>query len=126
MTGPYDWVPPSYWYVDVKNGGAFGFNTETGPGPAIAEMESLRAMLSPKQLEDLWSKPKAEHTHAGRLEYGNIGIFNRALAGRHGAPTSLEDYVKKAQVMNYEAERAEFEAYGRNKYARPPASSTGC
>ena len=32
MTGPYDYVAPSYWYVDRHNGGAFGFNTETSPG----------------------------------------------------------------------------------------------
>jgi len=23
MNGPYDWVPPNYWYEDKKNGGAF-------------------------------------------------------------------------------------------------------
>jgi exo-1,4-beta-D-glucosaminidase len=28
MTGPYDYVAPSYWYVDQKHGGAYGFNTE--------------------------------------------------------------------------------------------------
>ena len=31
MTGPYDYVAPSYWYVDQHNGGAYGFNTETSP-----------------------------------------------------------------------------------------------
>ncbi len=35
MKGPYDYVGPSYWYVDTVNGGAYGFNTETGPGPQI-------------------------------------------------------------------------------------------
>ena len=35
MSGPYDYVAPSYWYVDRQHGGAFGFNTETSPGPAI-------------------------------------------------------------------------------------------
>ncbi|HEY4104839.1 MAG TPA: hypothetical protein VGM44_13155, partial [Polyangiaceae bacterium] len=35
MPGPYDWVAPSYWMLDTQNGGAFGFNSETGPGPAI-------------------------------------------------------------------------------------------
>ncbi|HEY3669244.1 MAG TPA: glycoside hydrolase family 2 protein, partial [Polyangiaceae bacterium] len=42
-------------------------------------------------------------------------------AQRYGKPTSLEDYVQKAQLMTYEAERAMFEAYSRNKYA----SATG-
>ena len=36
MNGPYDYVTPNYWYVDKENGGAFGFNTETGPGAAAA------------------------------------------------------------------------------------------
>ena len=31
MTGPYDYVPPSYWLTDTKHGGAHGFNTETSP-----------------------------------------------------------------------------------------------
>ena len=27
MAGPYEYVGPDYWYLDTKNGGAFGFNT---------------------------------------------------------------------------------------------------
>ena len=35
MTGPYDYVAPSYWLLDTQRGGAWGFITETSPGPAI-------------------------------------------------------------------------------------------
>jgi len=35
MTGPYEYVAPSYWLLDKPRGGAHGFNTETGPGPAV-------------------------------------------------------------------------------------------
>ena len=45
MTGPYDYVAPSYWYVDQHNGGAFGFNTETSPGPAIPSLASRQKFL---------------------------------------------------------------------------------
>jgi len=118
MTGPYDWVAPSYWYLDVDRGGAFGFNTETGPGPSVPERESLEAMLTPAQLDALWSAPDARQLHAGAEDtaFDNLGLFNAALAARLGAPTGLDDYVAKAQLMNYEAERAEYEAYSRNKY----------
>src|SRR5581483_5594295 len=34
----------------------------------------------------------------------------------YGKARSLEDYVKKSQLMTYEGERAMFEAFGRNKY----------
>ena len=30
MRGPYDYVPPVYWFADTAYGGAFGLNTETG------------------------------------------------------------------------------------------------
>ena len=45
MNGPYDYVTPDYWYLDTKNGGAFGFNTETGPGPQPPPLESLQRMI---------------------------------------------------------------------------------
>ena len=34
----------------------------------------------------------------------------------YGAPSSLDDYERKAQAMAYDSERAMFEAYSRNKY----------
>jgi len=57
------------------------------------------------------------------LEYDNLHLFDAALSARHGAPTSLEDYVKKAQLMNYEGERVEYEAYSRAKYHTRPGRS---
>ena len=115
MSGPYDWVAPVYWYEDKKYGGAFGFNSETCPGPAVPELETLRAWLSENDLENLWRKPRARQAHAGTAatRFDNLSVFNQALAARLGAPKSLADYVEKAQLMNYEAERAMFEAYGR-------------
>jgi exo-1,4-beta-D-glucosaminidase len=118
MLGPYEWVPPSYWELDTARGGAFGFASEISPGPAIPTLESLQQMLSPADLDVLWQQPAATQLHAGQGQFSTLAIFDQALAARMGAPTSLADYVQKAQVMNYEAERAMFEAYGRNKYAQ--------
>jgi exo-1,4-beta-D-glucosaminidase len=119
MNGPYDWIAPAYWYQDTGRGGAFGFNTETGPGPSVPELESLRVMLTPEALDTLWRNPGARQWHAGTegTPFDNLGLFAQALTARHGPVTSLEDFVAKAQLMNYEGERAEYEAYGRNKYA---------
>ncbi len=113
MTGPYEYVPPVYWYVDTKNGGAYSFNTETSPGPAIPPVESLRRML-PK--EHLWPIDEVWNFHAGGGQFKDLKIFTEALNERFGKATSLDDYVKKAQVMAYDGQRAMFEAYGRNKY----------
>ncbi|HZO89810.1 MAG TPA: glycoside hydrolase family 2 protein [Chthonomonadaceae bacterium] len=113
MTGPYDYVAPSYWLLDQYRGGAFGFNTETSPGPAIPEMASLLEML-PR--EHLWPIDEFWNFHAGGGGYRNVQNFTDALEGRYGKARSLEDYVKKSQLMTYEGERAMFEAFGRNKY----------
>jgi exo-1,4-beta-D-glucosaminidase len=113
MTGPYEYVAPSYWLQDKEHGGAYGFNTETSPGPAVPPVDSLRKFLP---ADKLWPINEYWDYHAGGGEFKNINVFTKALEGRYGPASSLEDYVWKAQLMAYEGERAMFEAYGRNKY----------
>ena len=118
MTGPYEWIPPSYWYSPRAPGGADGFNTETSAGASIPELENLRRMLTPAELAALWRDPSAGQYHAGTEDstFHDFAIFDAAMAARLGPPTSLADYVEKAQVLNYEAVRAMFEAFSRNRY----------
>jgi exo-1,4-beta-D-glucosaminidase len=113
MTGPYQYVGPSYWYLDTQHGGAFGFNTETSPGPAIPLLPSLKQMFPPS---DVWPINEVWNYHTGGGAFGNLNVYDKALESRYGKAASLADYVEKAQVTDYEGERAMFEAYGRNKY----------
>ena len=48
---------------------------------------------------------------------GRSKLFTDALSARYGPPSGIEDYAAKSQLMTYEAQRAMFEAYARNKYA---------
>src|SRR5579859_6974216 len=113
MTGPYEYVPPVYWLTDTKAGGAYGYNTETSPGPAIPPRESLERFL-PK--EHLWPLDDVWNYHAGGERFTTVNVFTDGLNRRYGTATSLADYERKAQAMAYDGERAMFEAYGRNKY----------
>jgi exo-1,4-beta-D-glucosaminidase len=113
MTGPYEYVAPSYWLLDTKNGGAFGFITETGPGPSVPPVESIRAMLPE---DKLWPINSAWDYHAGGGPFRDLHVFTEALNARYGKPQSVEEYACKAQVLAYESHRAMFEAFGRNKY----------
>ncbi|MEU3980747.1 sugar-binding domain-containing protein [Streptomyces sp. NPDC026672] len=114
MTGPYDWVPPGYWYAK-REGGATGFNSETSAGPDVPTLDTLRRMLTPAELDTLWKDPDARQYHRSPSDtFATLKIYDEALSGRYGTPTSLTDYVRKAQLAQYENVRAQFEAYGRN------------
>jgi exo-1,4-beta-D-glucosaminidase len=123
MTGPYAWVPPSYWYAD-KEGGAFGFNSETSAGTDIPRLEDLTRMLSPLEQEALWKYPQVRQYHASAdwSVFASIAPFTNALAKRYGAPKSLADYVAKAQLDNYDNTRAQFEAYNAHRDAANPST----
>jgi exo-1,4-beta-D-glucosaminidase len=125
MTGPYEYVAPSYWLADSLDhpspaecneggcGGAHGFNTETSPGPAVPPIESLERFL-PK--DHLWPIDDYWNYHAGGGSFKDIHVFTDALSARYGKADSVQDYALKSQLMAYEGIRAMYEAYSRNKY----------
>ena len=122
MTGPYEYVAPRYWTEDTRGphhcneggcGGAYGFNTETSPGPAVPPIESLEAML-PK--DHLWPIDDVWNFHAGGGEFKTIQVYTAAQDARYGRSNSAAEFAFKSQLMGYEGIRAMFEAYSRNKY----------
>jgi exo-1,4-beta-D-glucosaminidase len=108
MNGPYDWVPPIYWFIDTEHGGAYGFNTETGPGPQPPPLESLQRMLPE---DHWWPVDEMWNFHSGRNQFHTIENYHAALDARYGETTDLEDFARKAQLANYEGMRAMFEAF---------------
>jgi exo-1,4-beta-D-glucosaminidase len=123
MAGPYDWVPPAYWYAD-KQGGAFGFDSEVSAGATIPRLEDLTRMLSPQELEALWKYPQVRQFHASAAwsTFATIATFDTALAKRYGPPKNLEDYVAKSQLENYDNVRAQFEAFNARMDATKPST----
>jgi len=114
MAGPYDWVPPSYWEQDTtRYGGTWSFATEISPGPAIPPYESLIKFI-PK--DSILNGSTDWMYHCGTMQFGNTKIFDTALYARYGKPSSMRDYLAKAQIQNYEGNRAMMEAYGLKKY----------
>ncbi|NPD86498.1 glycoside hydrolase family 2 [Lentimicrobium sp. L6] len=113
MRGPYAYVPPVYWYADTLYGGAFGFNTETGPGAQVPPIESIRKMIPAK---DLWPINEMWDFHCGRNEFNTLSRYTKALNERYGEAKSVEEYARKAQLLNYELMRPMFEAFSVNRY----------
>jgi hypothetical protein len=101
-SGPYNYRPPVGYFTNL----ASGFSVETGT-PSLATLEAIEAMV-PK--DDRWplSDTIAYHDwHFGGN--GDVKTFMETLATRYGEGTSLEDFERKAQMMNYETYRAIFE-----------------
>jgi exo-1,4-beta-D-glucosaminidase len=99
--------------VDKQNGGAYGFNTETSPGPAIPSLASRQKFLPDAEA---WPPTPTWSLHYGGGEFVNLKVFDEAMEAMYAKPHSAADYERMAQTMEYDSERAMFEAYGKNKY----------
>jgi hypothetical protein len=102
-SGPYYWREPENFYVPDAP-----FKTETG-SMSVPTIESIHGMMPEKDWEvinDDW----AAHDFAKGAQHGDT--YPYVLAGRYGRIANLADFVRKAQMMNYEAYRAMYE--GRN------------
>jgi len=101
--GPYYWREPEAFYVPDAP-----FKTETG-SMSVPTLESIHGMMPQKDWEvinDDW----AAHDFAKGAQHGDT--YPYVLAARYGRIVNLADFVRKAQMMNYEAYRAMYE--GRN------------
>jgi exo-1,4-beta-D-glucosaminidase len=133
--GPYDWVPPSYWYDTAhfdpgdssrtNVGGAWAFNSEASAGHTVPTLDSIKRFLSPFEQDQLWQNPDYNQYHANYesglpdtgpngnsgYAFGTLHDLDMAISQRYGPWSGLDQYVEEAQVQNYETQRAEFEAY---------------
>src|SRR5690348_14036252 len=125
--GPYDWVPPDYWYdtthlgsdSTVTNAGAaWGYDSEESAGDTVPTMDSLNRFMSASDLSNLWQNTKFNQYHANYeprcktgYSFGTLCHFDTALSSRYGQWSSLAQYVQEAQAQDYENTRAQFEAF---------------
>ncbi len=144
--GPYDWVPPSYWYDRVhydptdptrtNAGGAWAFDSEASAGATVPTLDSIDRFLSPFEQTELWTNPDYNQYHLNYEKglpnveknygyaFGTLHDLDAAIQARYGSWSSLAGFVEEAQVQNYETQRAQFEAYIAHSINRE-APSTG-
>lgn len=138
--GPYDWVPPSYWYdtthlgtdSTVTNaGGSWGYDSEESAGDTVPTIDSLNRFMSATDLSNLWQNFKFNQFHTNYegtqhtgYHFGTLYNFDTALVNRYGSVSGLAQYVQEAQVQNYENTRSQFEAF-IDHATNTPLPSTG-
>jgi beta-galactosidase/beta-glucuronidase len=110
-SGPYNYRPPEQYFTEL----AQGFSVEVGT-PSLSTIESLRASIPEA---DRWplSDTFAYHDwHFGGN--GDTATFMAALAAQYGEGKNLEDFERKAQLMDYVSYRAIFEGFQAHLWTR--------
>jgi hypothetical protein len=112
-SGPWVHVDPVKFFAEYGR----GFTTEIGL-PCAPTADAIRAMMP---VADQWpiSDTWAYHDWHQK-DHGEVHAFMTALTEQFGAPTGLDDFCRKAQLLNYVGHRAIFE--GLNARLWSPAS----
>lgn len=103
-SGPYNWQPPVTYFTEH----ARGFSVEDGT-PSLPTLEAWKATMSPADqwpISDAWAYHDWHQTGNGAVR-----TYMDALETRFGPGTSLEDFERKAQMVQYESYRAIFEGF---------------
>jgi hypothetical protein len=109
-SGPYKYQDPALYFTTLNH----GFSVETGT-QSLSTIESLHASIPQADqwpINDVW----AYHDwHASGN--GETAPFMTELQAEFGAATSLEDFERKAQMLNYVSHRAIFEGMNAHLWA---------
>ncbi len=98
--GPYHWRTPREFYTYNE-----AFKTEIG-SMSVPTLEAVRGMM-PRQDWEVINDDWAEHDFCAGAQAGDQYPF--IISSRYGLPASLPDFVRKAQLANYECFRAMYE-----------------
>ena len=109
-SGPYKYMNPNLYFTTLNH----GFSVETGT-PSMSTLESFESS-TPKAdqwpIDDVWAYH--DWHHSGN---GDVAPFMAEIQAEFGAPTSLEDFERKAQMLNYVDHRAIFEGMNAHLWA---------
>jgi len=71
--GPYDWVPPNYWFdtthfdtrdsTQTNAGGSWGYDSEQSAGDTVPTLDSLNRFMSASDLSNLWQNATFNQYH---------------------------------------------------------------
>ncbi|HEY1790475.1 MAG TPA: glycoside hydrolase family 2 [Verrucomicrobiae bacterium] len=103
--GPYDDRSPEWYFANRGK----ALHSELGI-VAVPSVETMRAMMPATNLwpiNDMWAvhdyqSPRSEN-------------YTKRIIQRYGAPTGIDDYCRKAQMVNMETAKAMFECLRANR-----------
>ena len=109
-SGPYKYQDPALYFSTLNH----GFSVETGTA-SLSTLESLQASVP---LEDQWPINDVWAYHDWHYSgNGESAPFMAQVQTEFGAATSLADFERKAQMLNYVDHRAIFEGMNAHLWA---------
>lgn len=104
--------PSGPWHFFVNNKDYFtkqgdGFTTEIGTF-SVPEASTIRKFIAQ---QDQWPINDVWHYHDLHTNNQNLEGYLRTADSLYGASTSLDDFNRKIQLINYDSHRAIFEAW---------------
>ena len=116
MDATYDSQSPTWYYSDRR--GNYGFISEGGGGGSIPVQETMRRMLPEA---NLWPYNSAENYniwnyHNCRGSFNTLGQHILFIDGSYGASATFDEFIARAQLFQYELQRAQYEALNYNRY----------
>jgi beta-galactosidase/beta-glucuronidase len=106
-SGPYSYRNPALYFTTLNR----GFSVETGT-PSMSTLESFASTTAKEDqwpIDDVWAYH--DWHQSGN---GVVAPFMAEIEAEFGAATSLEDFERKAQMLNYVDHRAIFEGMNAN------------
>lgn len=110
-SGPYNYRPPQDYFDQLAKG--FAVEIGTLSFPTLTTFKHMMPAADQWPVSDDWA-------YHDWHQHGNGGAegFMTAMNDNLGAPAGLEDFARKAQLMNYEAYRAIFEGFNAGLWTR--------
>ena len=116
MDATYDSQTPTWYYYEPR--GNFGFISEGGGGGSIPVQETMRRILPEA---NMWPYNSAENYnvwnfHTCRGGFNNLGQHVMIIDGTYGASATFDEFITRAQVFQYDLQRAQYEALSFYRY----------
>ncbi len=114
-SGPWTNMHPSWYFTPYpmmygyKGKPEWGFRTEIGTA-VFTTFESFRKFMPE---ESWWPRNEMWNKHYFGPQAANAGPdrYEEALAENYGEPTGIEDFCRKAQLLNLEVNKAMYEGW---------------
>jgi len=116
MDATYDSQTPTWYYAEPR--GMYGFISEGGGGGSVPVQETMRRMIPEA---NLWPYNSAENYnvwnyHVCRAHFANLGQHVSFIDGMYGGSATFDEFITRAQIFQYELQRAQYEAFNVNRY----------